>query len=85
MNIDFRTIEFEHLLAQNFEDDNDSLLVIIVDIEGKQHELAMTYDQANDLRDMISLGIMSMINLEDYDNVVQLDPDSESPIEFLNE
>ena len=81
MNIDFRTIEFEHLLAQNFEDDANSLLIVIVDIEGTQHEIAMDYDQANDLRDMISLGIMSMINIEDYDNVVPSKPDD--PIKFL--
>ncbi len=81
MNIDFRTIEFEHLLAQNFEDDANSLLIVVVDIEGKQHELAMDYDQANDLRDMISMGIMSMVNLEDYDNVIELD--SDDPIKFL--
>ncbi len=81
MNVDFRTIEFEHLLAQTFADDATSLLIVIVDIEGTQHEIAMDYDQANDLRDMISLGIMNMINIEDYDNAVELHPDD--PIKFL--
>ena len=73
MNIDFREIEFEHLLAQVFEDETGSLLIVIVDIKGNQHELALTYDQANDVRDMLSLGLMSMMNLDDYENVIRLD------------
>ena len=74
INVDFRDIVFEHTLAQIHDEVDDGyLFIVIIGDDEMQHEIAMTFGQATDLRDVISLGLMSMVKFEEYENVVRLD------------